>query len=72
MSEIVRKVSAACSFGTPSATVTVEIVDEVQKLVDQNLAMERLLTRVRQLCEADGSSHVVQSIRRVIDDASFS
>lgn len=72
MTDIVRKVSAACAFGTPHATITTEIVSEVQALVDQNLHMERLLTRVRQLCEADGVSSTVAAIRKVIDDASFS
>lgn len=67
MTDIVRKVSAACSFGTPSAMVTVEIVDEVQALVDQNLHMERLLLRVRNMCEADGVSPTVAAIRRVLD-----
>lgn len=72
MNELVRKVQAACAFGTPSAVFTVEIVDEVQALVDQNLRMERLLLRVRSMCEADGVNSTVQAIRRVIDDGSLS
>jgi hypothetical protein len=72
MSELVRKVQAACSFGTPSAAVTREITGEVQDLVNQNLHMERLLLRVRSMCEADGVSPTVAAIRKVIDDGSFS
>lgn len=67
MTDIVRKVSTACAFGTPNALVTVEIVDEVQALVTANIALERLVTRVRQLCETDGVNPTVQAIRRCID-----
>jgi hypothetical protein len=68
MNELVRKVEAATSFSANAA----EVKNEVQDLVNQNLYMERLLLRVRSMCEADGVSPTVAAIRKVIDDGSFS
>lgn len=70
MTEIVRKVNAACAFGTPSAQIAGEIVEEVRDLVTKNMVLERLVTQVRQLCESDGVNPTVQAIRRAIDNAS--
>lgn len=74
MSETVKKVLNACRWGSPDPEVTEEIVGEVQALVDANLRFDRLVLRVRQLCEPvdkhfpELAAYQLDAIRAVLND----
>lgn len=68
VSDLVRKVTSALHFGAPSAQMEEDLVEEVRGLVTANIVLERLVLRVRNLCEADGANPTVAAIRRAIDD----
>jgi hypothetical protein len=63
---LVQKIENAFDFGAVLSTKT-EIVDEVRGLLVHYEYTERLLTQIRQMCDADGSNPTVQAIRRLID-----
>lgn len=47
MSELVKKVNAACAFGTPSAQVAGEIVEEVRALIAERDKLQVSVDGVR-------------------------
>jgi hypothetical protein len=58
MSELVKKVNAACAFGTPDAEITREIVGEVQALIAERdrlrTALEKIATEHAPMVPPEG------------------
>jgi hypothetical protein len=50
-SDLVKKVNAACAFGTPNEEITREIVGEIQALIDERDALALKLDKSRAMAE---------------------
>jgi hypothetical protein len=74
MTDIVRKVSTACAFGTPNALVTVEIVEEVRALLQERDELKASVDGVKEhltklaMARSDGPNMDARKMLSVLAD----